>query len=309
MIQNCANMIPIGEEYRLVLGNGLGWQLTSTAGVKLEVAELARIMGLKSNDSHGYPRLIFIRTRNGNVRYEETICGLGKMPAEDLRGLGWKATELSSLRIWSHNKTTDLICEIRDEKGSYREKVVSMMSSLYPIYHQAQNAGGFPLHAALLKKNGMGVILVAPGGTGKSTCCRRLRSPWQPLCDDETLVILDDQKRYLAHPFPTWSDCLTRRSRPIWDVQTHLPLSSIFFLEQANSDKVTAVGQGEAAVYLHQSAMQVYHRYWNSLDDQDIRTRKKKLFENACALAKEVPTFKLRMSLKGRFWEEMERVL
>jgi hypothetical protein len=55
--------------------------------------------------------------------------------------------------------------------------------------------------------------------------------------------------------------------------------------------------------------MQVYHRYWHNLDYRERRTRKKKVFENACALAKEVPAFKLRMSLKGRFWEEMDRVL
>jgi hypothetical protein len=38
-------------------------------------------------------------------------------------------------------------------------------------------------------------------------------------------------------------------------------------------------------------------------------SRKTKLFENATELAKAVPAFRLQVSLEGRFWEEMEKVL
>jgi hypothetical protein len=33
------------------------------------------------------------------------------------------------------------------------------------------------------------------------------------------------------------------------------------------------------------------------------------LFNNACELAKAVPAYILRVSLEGRFWEEMEKVI
>jgi len=36
---------------------------------------------------------------------------------------------------------------------------------------------------------------------------------------------------------------------------------------------------------------------------------KKKLIDNASKIARAIPTYKLRASLTGRFWEEMEKIL
>jgi hypothetical protein len=46
-----------------------------------------------------------------------------------------------------------------------------------------------------------------------------------------------------------------------------------------------------------------------NLVSEEERAIKEKIFENACALAGTMPAFRLRVSLEGRFWEEMERVL
>jgi len=35
---------------------------------------------------------------------------------------------------------------------------------------------------------------------------------------------------------------------------------------------------------------------------------KEKVFDNACKLARGIPAFKLRVSLDGKFWKEMERI-
>jgi SynChlorMet cassette protein ScmC len=184
-----------------------------------------------------------------------------------------------------------------------------MRFSLYPIYQQVQDSGGLPLHAGLVEHNGKGVLLAGPKNAGKSTCCRRLPKPWYPLCDEETLIVKVNQERYLAHPFPTWSEYLAKRSEQTWNVHSHVPISSIFFLEQAGFDEAIPLGQGEASVFINQLATQVCCRYWNNLGHEDLRTRKTKLFENVTELAEAVPAFRLRVSLKGRFWEEMEKVL
>ena len=122
-------------------------------------------------------------------------------------------------------------------------------------------------------------------------------------------MLSNDAKRYIAHPFPTWSDYFRKRSERTWDVQKHIPVSALFFLEQSEEDEVIPLGKGEAAVLAQQLAMQVCYRYFIQLDHEQVRNRKEMLFENACDLAKTVPAFKLGVSLRGRFWEKMESVL
>jgi SynChlorMet cassette protein ScmC len=156
---------------------------------------------------------------------------------------------------------------------------------------------------------GKGILLAAPADTGKSTCCRRLPPPWKALCDEETLVLSNDAKHYIAHPFPTWSDYFRKRSHRTWDVQRHIPVSALFFLEQSEEDEVIPLGKGEAAVLAQQLAIHVCYRYFTHLDHEQVRTRKEILFENACEIAKTIPAFKLRVSLTGRFWEKIEAVI
>ena len=65
---------------------------------------------------------------------------------------------------------------------------------------EAQARGGILIHGALAEREGSGVILAAPGGTGKTTASNRLPAPWRSLCDDSTLVVRDPQGNYWAHP-------------------------------------------------------------------------------------------------------------
>ncbi len=309
MIENFLVKKTITSGYLLVLGDGQGWQLIPTEGVRSEVGKLGRIMGLESFEPNGYRKLIFIRRGSVKTRCDDTTCRLNENVKVDLKRLGWKAHDLILLRVWSHEDVPDSICEMRHEDGDYERSILSMRLSLYPIYRQAQESGGLPFHAGLVERDGKGILLAAPAETGKSTCCRRLPPPWKALCDEETLVLSNNAEHYIAHPFPTWSDYFRKRFEHTWNVQRHLPLSAIFFLERAEDDEAVPVGQGESAVFMHQSAMQVCHRYWNSLDHDQVKTLKKKLFDNACELAKTVPAFKLRVSLNGRFWEKIEEVL
>jgi len=69
------------------------------------------------------------------------------------------------------------------------------------------------------------------------------------------------------------------------------------------------MGKGKAAVLMSQSSMDVYHPTWKRLDIEELRILRKNLFDNACDLAKEIPSFRLGVSLGGRFWEKIEEVL
>jgi len=290
------------------LANGQGWHLIATEEVVAWVEKLAFIMELKQCAPNGYPKLIFVLGQTDPKNRGQSISGLDPNIQENLPKSGWKERKFPAIKIWNHHSVPDMICEVGHEKV-YELDILRMYMALYPVFEMVQYSGGLPLHAALVERDGMGMLLSASGDTGKSTCCGRLRSPWKPLCDDETLVVRDDQKQYLAHPFPTWSEHLWRRSTQTWNVERHVSLSAIFFLEQAEADRVVSIGSGEATVLINHSAMQICHQYWHKLKSEEIRNLRKKLFENACELARSIPAFKLRVSLEGCFWEEMEKVL
>ena len=184
-----------------------------------------------------------------------------------------------------------------------------MWFALHPIYQRSISKGGLPFHAGLVELGGRGVLLAASSDTGKSTCCRRLPDDWKPLCDDEALIVLDKNKNFRAHPFPTWSDYIERQSEKTWNIQYSVPLSRVFFLEQSEIDEVAPIGEGEAALLISESAMQICEKFWRNASEEEQRNFRKMLFNNACKMAKQIPAYRLGVSRNGRFWEKMEQVL
>jgi len=265
-------------------------------------------MELRVGDPNGYQKLIFLRRESGKEQWKKPGGMLDPKIPENLPRNGWKVHDLEALKLWSHVNVPDVICEIGPQKNHDLE-IIRMWLSLHPIYQRALYSGGLPFHAALIERNGRGVLLAGQGGAGKSTCCRRLPLSWHALCDDETLIVRDDHKRYSVHPFPTWSTHLRQSSEQTWNVQQHLPLAAIFFLEKSEKDEVMHLGQARAAANINQSAIQAYRGNWSNMDSEENRYFRIKLFENACELAKSIPAFRLRASLKGRFWKKMEKVL
>ncbi len=221
---------------------------------------------------------------------------------------GCRSHDLYPLIVKYHEHGPDVVCDIGQEQDDALD-IVRMWQALHPIYQRVQDSGGLPLHGALVERNGAGVLLAGPGDTGKSTCCRRIPAPWLTICDDEALIVRDEQARYVAHGFPTWSDYIWGRSERTWNVQRHFPLAGIFFLEQGESDRVEPLGRGKAAALINESAMQVCRRGWRRMDLDTKRPMAEQLFANACELAGRVPAFSLSVSMSGRFWDEMERVL
>jgi SynChlorMet cassette protein ScmC len=175
--------------------------------------------------------------------------------------------------------------------------------------HDAQTRGGVLLHGALAEKNGISVILAAPGGTGKTTASDRLPAPWRSLCDDTTLVVRDSRGNYWAHPWPTWSRFLGRESGGTWDVQNAVPLEGVFFLSRAVEDRVESVGPGHAVSLLVECAEQASQLMAQGLKKEETRALRLERFNNLCALARVVPTHVLHISLTGAFWQEIEQTL
>ena len=310
MVRKSFGLSGMGYEntYNLHLADGQCWQFVATEGIDSWVERLASLMELKRAKANGHPKLIYMPKELNSESHGDPISRLTPEIRRFLPPSGWTPRDLVWLRIWSHRDTTHIICEIGHEDGKEQD-VLKMRMSLQPVYKKAQDLGGLPLHAALIEREGSGILLVASSGKGKSTSCRRIPKPWRSLCDEEALILRDDSKGYLAHPFPTWSEYIMKRSNRTWNTQHHLPLSAIFFLEKAESENALAIGKGLTAVLVHRSAMEICHRNLVTLSFEERRIVIKKLFDNACELARKIPAFKLRLSLNGRFWEEMEKVL
>jgi len=147
------------------------------------------------------------------------------------------------------------VCILRPSNGDGDVTGQAVELSL-AIARDVQSRGGVLVHGALAKRGGYGVIMAAPGCTGKSTASRRLPLPWESLSDDATLVVQDAVGRYFAHPWPTWS-LFWEGSGGTWPTEKAVPLRAIFFLAQAPLEKVEPINRTVAAAMLMQSVEQV----------------------------------------------------
>jgi len=201
-----------------------------------------------------------------------------------------------------------VVCSLRSFPHRY-ELYFQLMELSSILAHDAQTRGGVLLHGALAEVDGIGVILAAPGGTGKTTASERLAAPWRSLCDDATMVVRDSHGDYWAHPWPTWSRFLWGESGGTWDVQNAVPLKGVFFLSRAVEDSAESVGPGHAVSLLVECAEQSSPLMARGLSNEETRALHLERFDTLCALARVVPTHVLHISQTGAFWQEIERML
>ncbi|VVB68616.1 Uncharacterised protein [uncultured archaeon] len=175
-----------------------------------------------------------------------------------------------------------------------------------PVCLDVQSRMGLLVHGALAERNGPGAILAGPSGVGKTTTSNRLQPPWRSLSDDLTLIVCDQQGRYWAHPWPTWSRFEEGGPGGSWDVCHAVPLKGIFFLAKSQENRAVGLGAGRAACMHIEVVEQASYRF-HCLDDDAANQLQK--FGNACTLAKVVPAFILHLSLNGPFWKEMDLAL
>jgi SynChlorMet cassette protein ScmC len=302
------------SSYLLSLGEHLGWSFTGSPGTESWLNRMARTLNFREGEEVGLVHVNF-RRRSSSLnllisrilRRDSARAGplFGK---RDIPAEGWTMRDFGLIRIWSHSEVPNLICELSPWRSDSREMVM-MWYALQAIYPGIVQGGGLPLHAALVSRGGMGVLLAGAEGAGKSTCCRRMAEEWTVLADDGVLIVPVNGPCYAAHPLPTWSELIMGRSERTCTVEHGVPLSAIFFLEKASQDEVVPLGQGHASVMINASASYVARQGWKKPDPGQDRCLKTMIFDNSCRIAKTVPSFLLRVNPSGEFWKPMERAL
>ncbi len=303
--------LPQGLQYNLVLADGSRWVIAAgdeeAASIVSQLVDAMQLRVMSPSASlppamfgtsstgavepphHGIVRHLLVLVDAHNPGASPATCH-APLPFED------DGFVVCALRSFTHSAHSD---------GLYFQ----LMELSLIFAHDAQTRGGVLLHGALAEKDGIGVILAAPGGTGKTTASNRLPAPWRSLCDDTTLVVRDSQGNYWAHPWPTWSRFVWGRSGGTWDVQNAVPLKGVFFLSQAVEDRVESVGPGHAVSLLVSCAEQTSPLMARGLSKEETRALHLERFNNLCALARVVPAHVLRISLTGAFWQEIEQML
>lgn len=284
----------ITEGYVLEFSNGHGWQIIVGQGTNRWVDKVAAILGLKPGRRKGLPKIVFImKEKSRHPRSEGE----------------WMLDDRKYYRLWIEKNSFDIVYELGNIPEHMDINVIaSLLNSLVPIiYEKLFNTGCMPLHAALIEKDGRGFLIAARGGTGKSTCCQRIPSPWKALGDDETFVVVDKKGEYSAHPFPTWSVCISNQLNCFWNVQSGVKIAAVLFLERSEKDSVLPMGRGQAAWRIYSSAMEAFEKLWNR-PKKVLRLYKRQILSISFQIAGKVPAYVLRASLSGRFWEEVEKL-
>jgi len=275
--------------YQILLTGKKGWCLRAEEGIREWLDALAGIMGLeRASCTGGYPILFKL---SPGINYPPK-----DPPSYDFRSVRiWLKDDRTHVEVWNPDRDSNIF-------------FMNMWWALFPVYLDVIGDGGLPIHGGLAGFGGDGVVIAGPGGTGKSTNIGRLPEPWKAYSDDESLIV-PTAKGYYAHPFPTWSDYLYGRRDSRFRVSHSLPARAIFFLEQSHIDEVIPLNTMDAAGLLCSSALQVCNRYINHLSTDQRRRLRLTIFENACTISKELPSFILRVSRDGRFWLRMEEVI
>lgn len=278
-----------GRQYTIVLADGTHWEITACDNEAASiVAQLGSAMKLSATTgSSGIPDRNNLRRLFVQVDAHTSMADCYVPLASD-------------------NDTVACVLSPCDHWGGPHVNLVRL-SLIFA--REAQARGGFLIHGALAERDGLGVILAAPGGTGKTTASNRLQPPWRSLCDDTTLVVRDQQGIYRAHPWPTWSRFLDGGAGGTWDVQSSVALKSIFILAQAAEDRVDRVGPGQAVSLLVESVRQASMFMPLGLFKEEMRGLNLERFNNLCALAQVVPAHMLNISLTGPFWHEIDQAL
>lgn len=189
-------------------------------------------------------------------------------------------------------------------------KAIQMSQLARFIAAQTMQRGGMLIHGGLVMHQGQGIILAAPGGTGKSTACRRLPESWEVLSDDATLVVQTKGGRYFAHPWPTWSRFFDGGAGGTWNVEQAMPLSAIFFLHQSPVDTVEPLSRANATVFILESIRQAMLFLPMAERHPDRKDELMNIYLSAAEqLVNSVQIHIMKISLGGTFWEEITRTL
>lgn len=290
--------------YHLSLDHGIVWTFEAAGAAAAWPEGFACAMGLAPREGDAGRRIHFeaMPRKTGEFfgpclrRYARSF------PARE-----WKFRESHGLVLFEHPAVREVICEL-DPGVDGPARVDQMRRAMLPIYTDSLLSGGLPVHGALVELGGAGVILAGRSGEGKSTACRRLEAPWRVLGDD-LCVVVPCEGGYRAHPLPTWS---ALRESDDWRAcrsGESVCLRAVFFLEQSAEDECRLLKKSAAAISLAASALEVFRSIDFEFPRREGIDVKQALYASAASLGLAIPSFILRISLTGRFWEKIEEVL
>jgi hypothetical protein len=150
---------------------------------------------------------------------------------------------------------------------------------------------GCLLHASGVALGGQAVGFFGVSGSGKSTIARL--APGAVLTD-ESLALLHNGGRWVAYTTPFWGDYDPGPS----SVES-APLAGLFHLVKAAANRVTRLSWQEAVRELSQSLMY-------QIRDPAYEAA---LFRQACALASEVPCYRLEFRPTAEVWDTVSAAL
>ncbi len=177
--------------------------------------------------------------------------------------------------------------------------------------------GGVLVHGALAEVpahyGGGGILLAGPGTVGKTTASNRLPPPWKSLSDDASLISPGDDGQYWVHPWPTWSRFNdlpdgTPGSGGIWDTQYRLPLRAVFFLSQAEEDRISPITPTSATSCLMETIQHVSKLLTRQLPLVDAQPIHEKELLNASEIMRVTPSYRFDISRSRPFWKKIEEL-
>lgn len=286
--------------YILRLCNGAEWRICSSESMAGWVEEYAGIMGLEKAEGLSEPFCFFY-----DGRTEDTIP---ESIRKITRNYKWRKIKYHKSEYYTSAETESILYAILNETTE-EDRIYNMWFSLHPFYYHFIRRRIFPMHAGLAERNGKGILIAAPGGTGKSTCCRRLPKDWRVLSDDEVIIVLKLDNSPGAHPLPTWSNLIVGNARKSWASNDSVKVDAIFFIEPADIDEIIPLNQADSAALINQSATQIMRRAWDYWNSGVKRKMQGDVFAMACIMAASAKGYKLRVSLESKFWEEIDKVL
>lgn len=295
------------KPYPVHLSSSRSWRLESSRGTERWVERFASFLGISAGGDVSSPAIVIVASPAGAGRDMRHSPKCGPAPLDAFPRQRRRKHWLPGLDIYWQPGSQDALCVLRDATGPDCE-LEQMRYALYPILDGAVRDGGLPLHAALIERDGRGVLIAAASGTGKSTCCRRLPHPWTVLADDMCLVVPAAGGGWRAHPLPTWSAIKAGGASWPCRINESVPVEALCFLVRSETDGAAPLGRGASALGISDGAAVCFSyldRYFRSEAQRPLR---KRIFENAAALAGTLPAFTLRASLTGRFWEEIETI-
>ncbi|HJO93529.1 MAG TPA: SynChlorMet cassette protein ScmC [Victivallales bacterium] len=291
------------RKYLLPLSDGLTWEFRAAESMTTWLKDFSYIMQISraSDDmNEADKKLLFLALKHDN-----------KLPETDSTE-DWNQFKQGAVyRVWSHNHKPETFIELNSDFIHHQEiKIINMSTSLKPIYkHYTLHNRGGPIHAALAELNGKGILIAAHGGTGKSTCSIRFPNYWTPLSDDMSLIVSDSDSNYRVHPMPTWSDHLWNKKMSTFNTSYSVPLKAIFFLEQSDVDEILPIRNPQNSQKIFDSFKQVWESFWPKIDVTEKKIMVHKIFNNAFDISCKIPCYKLKATLHGEFWKEIEKAI